>query len=482
MTVPAAHPTVPRTRHVEHVHELDTDLRRAVRHVCVMRQLFYAVVLVVALAGQVSGAVERLDISVLWALPAVAGLELGGVVVMANADIRRRLGERAIASRLLSMLVAAGAVAFNWNAHSNHLLGTFFAGMSALGYLVWLMHIENQRRDRLRATGDLPPTTPAYELVEHWLRHPALTLRARSLAKANPGLGLYDSLDAARDRTRRQHREHAISIVLHRKIRAAVDPATADIAVAVYGLDKIAARLAASADYDTLTTLLNTDLTPARLTAQTTAHQTSAQPHPPAIAATASQTPPRPNVAAAREQKLVDTLASDCPGVPAGSLSSAPPPNVEASTTYQPTGNEDTAMYHAWQRGVANGQEPSGADLARAAGRADDATGIGRRAARRYRDAHGQPPPHGHTPPRVGSLTTGATGIDHRPAERSIRRDERGCLPYVLPHHRVAARPHLIPPPMPTEQLGRPRQRLGHRRIGQPGPRLDVHHAHLAGQ
>jgi hypothetical protein len=53
--------------------------------------------------------------------------------------------------------------------------------------------------------------------------------------------------------------------VLHRKIRAVVDPATADIAVAVYDLDEIAGRLAAQADYDGLTALLAADLDPARL-------------------------------------------------------------------------------------------------------------------------------------------------------------------------------------------------------------------------
>jgi len=59
-----------------------------------------------------------------------------------------------------------------------------------------------------------------------------------------------------------------------------------------------------------------------------------------------------------------------------------------AATVYTPTGEEDTRMYQAWCRAVAAGREPSGVDLARAAGRANDATGIGRRAARRYRDAH----------------------------------------------------------------------------------------------
>jgi hypothetical protein len=244
---------------------LDAALQRAVKRASVMRQSFYVVVLLVALAGQVSGAVEALGIPLAAAIPAVAALELGGIVVLANADVRRRLGERAIGSRLLSAAIAVGAVAFNWLAHDDHLLGGFFAGMSALGYLVWLTHTENQRRDRLRATGDLPPTTPAYEVFGHWLRHPLLTLRAKSLAKADPGLGLYTSIAAARAETRRDRRQRAIAKVLHRKIRSAVDPKTADIALAVYDLDEIAARLAHRADYDGLTDLIAADLAPARL-------------------------------------------------------------------------------------------------------------------------------------------------------------------------------------------------------------------------
>lgn len=245
--------------------ELDEHLARLVRRTSVVRQGFYFVVLLVALAGQVSGAVEALGIPLAAAIPAVAALELGGIVVLANADVRRRLGERAVASRLLSVSIAAAAVAFNWLAHANHLLGGFFAGMSALGYLVWLMHTENQRRDRLRIKGDLPPTTPAYEFVGHWLRHPWLTLRARAMAKANPRLGLYESLAAARGEIRRERRQSAIAKVLHRKIRSAVDPKTADIAIAVYDLDEIASRLAGRADYDGLTTLIAADLAPERL-------------------------------------------------------------------------------------------------------------------------------------------------------------------------------------------------------------------------
>jgi hypothetical protein len=245
----------------------DAELARAVRQVAVLRTGFYVVVLLVALGGQVSGAMERLGMPWYVALPAVGALELGGVVVLANADVRRRLGEGAVLSRVLSAGIAAGAVVFNWLAHANHLEGGFYAGMSLLGYLVWLMNTENQRRDRLRARQQLPPTTPAYEPVGHWLRHPWLTRRARSLAKADPGLGLYDSLDAAHAQIRAERRQAALSKVLHRKIRRALDATTADIALAVYDLDEIARRLGEQADYDGLTVLIAADLAPERVLA-----------------------------------------------------------------------------------------------------------------------------------------------------------------------------------------------------------------------
>ncbi|WP_194820946.1 hypothetical protein [Micromonospora sp. S-DT3-3-22] len=246
--------------------DLDAEVLYALRRATRTRQAFYVLVLAVALIGQVTGAAQALGIPLAVAVPAVATLELGGVVVMADADVRRRLGERALASRLLSAAIAAAAVTFNWTAHPAHLLGGFYAGMSALGYLVWLIHAGNQRRDRLRATGNLPLTPPAYEIVGHWIRHPALTLRARTIAKAD-GLDLYESLTEARTAIDREHRNAAIARLLHRKIRAALDPTTADIAVRVYDLDEIAARLTATADYPGLTTLLATDLTPERIIA-----------------------------------------------------------------------------------------------------------------------------------------------------------------------------------------------------------------------
>ncbi|MEU7868119.1 hypothetical protein AB0B76_15215, partial [Dactylosporangium sp. NPDC049140] len=90
---------------------------------------------------------------------------------------------------------------------------------------------------------------------------------------------------------RKEQRTSAIAKVLHRKIRAAVDPTTADIAVAVYDLDEIAVRLADGADYDGLTALIAADLAPARLAAMT-----GSTPPPPAVAAPPPAVAPEPDL------------------------------------------------------------------------------------------------------------------------------------------------------------------------------------------
>src|SRR6266511_3381703 len=217
--------------------------------------VFYVVVAATALAGQTGAAGGWLGWPVVFALPAVAALELGGIALAARADFRRRLGERAVAARVLSAGVAVFAVAFNWAGHADHLAGGFFAGRSALGYGVWLIQAGGRRRDQLRAAGQLPAVPPAYPLG-CWLRRPWVTRRARELARARPQLGLYGSLQAA----------------------AGMDRSTARIAVTVYDLDEIARRLAARADYEGLTALIATDLDPGRLLGNRPTDQSTTDP------------------------------------------------------------------------------------------------------------------------------------------------------------------------------------------------------------
>lgn len=226
---------------------------------------FYTVVLATAWAGQTLAAVTWLDVPWPIAALAVSALELGGVALAARADFRRRLNETAVGARLLSAAVAGFAVAFNWLGHADHLQGAFFAGMSALGYGVWLINAGDRRRDQLRTEGKLPPPPPSYERWQ-WIQHPLVTWRARGMAKADPSLGTYGSLTAARQQIRVERRTRAIARVLNRKVADAAGPRIADIAVNVYDLDEIAVRLAGTADYDGLTALIAADLTPDRLT------------------------------------------------------------------------------------------------------------------------------------------------------------------------------------------------------------------------
>jgi hypothetical protein len=231
----------------------------------VLGAAFYVVVAGVALAGQALAAVHWLNWHWLPALAAVSALELGGIALAARADFRRRLNETAIASRLMSAAVAVFAVVFNWLGHQDHLQGGFFAGMSALGYGVWLINAGDRRRDQLRAERKLPPTAPSYGLVQ-WLRQPWITRRARMLALVDPDLGLYGSLDAARAAIRVERRNAAITRVLDRMLTEDREALYAELAVNIYDLDAIAVRIAATADYDGLAARIAAHLTPDRLT------------------------------------------------------------------------------------------------------------------------------------------------------------------------------------------------------------------------
>jgi hypothetical protein len=254
---PAANPVAAET--------LDADLAAAVRRTAVMRRLFYAAVLAVALYGTATGAVARFGLPWPMAIGGIFALELGGVVFLSNADTRRRLGEPAWLSRLLGTAVAGAAATFNLVTHDSVLLGGFFASMSVLGFLAWWLDVENKRRDRLRARGQLAAATPTFELWGHWMRHPVITSRARGFARAYPQLGLYGSLEAALVTMRQERRNAALADALHRRIRAAVSKDLADIAVLTYDMDEVAGRLRGRADYDGLTALLGSELTAERV-------------------------------------------------------------------------------------------------------------------------------------------------------------------------------------------------------------------------
>lgn len=228
--------------------------------------VFYALVALVAVAGQTIGATEYLNWE--WQvaiLPAVL-LELGGVALAAFSDARRRLGERAIAARVGAVAVAAFATGFNWVSHSDRIAAALFAGFTAFGFTLWLIASEARRRDALRAAGMLPEPPPSYPLTQ-WLTRPWVTAHARTLAKADPALGVYGSLDAAAKDLDRQRRNKRLASLLERRIRKERGRAQAALAVRVYDMDRIAEQLRATADYEGLAKLLAAEFTPTVLAA-----------------------------------------------------------------------------------------------------------------------------------------------------------------------------------------------------------------------
>lgn len=379
-------------------------------------------------------------------LPFALCLELLAMALAAMADQRMRIGERAYGFRVFSAMVAMVAVGILVAGHWPHLYWSGgFGVLSASAYLLWLLHSAARRRDALRAAGKLADTAPDYRLWRR-VRHPIWTVRAAELARAgrvDPDsgrwrpLGLYESLRAAQLAIRDEHRRPAIARAVEQVVRADHrDPRMADLAVQTLDLDRLAGALAERVDYDAWADRLAPAITaPPTTTAGPGDGRTdvAAAPLVPDVdagtvgAATAGMMERPDAVAVAGLPATAPTMA---PSEPAETLPPRRPDPVEAAALYRPTSDEDRIMYAMWRAGVAAGAEPSGAELARAAGRPNDDSGVGRRAARRYREAHATGQPGGTRPSHLATAATAAgpavpapaTGSDadrrngHRPA------------------------------------------------------------------
>lgn len=218
---------------------------------------FYAAAATGAVIAQTMVAMAHIPWSESIALPVrvlvsgagAATLELLAVVLAVMADYRMRLGERAVAVRVFSALVAIVATGVIVIGHHHDLyLATALATLSAAAYLLALVHMAARRRDALRAAGMLAQVPPSYGLLR-WIRRPVLTARAAELARVQ-GLGLRESLTQAELELRAERRRPAIAAAVESAIRSSHDdPRMAEIAVSTLDLDRIAAELAATADY-----------------------------------------------------------------------------------------------------------------------------------------------------------------------------------------------------------------------------------------
>jgi len=232
--------------------------------------VFYVAMAGIALYGQSDGLMAWLGVGRLVALAVALSVELLAAVLFAFADWRRTgMAERAVAARGLSVAVALGVALMNFYGHQGSVaLSALYVGASLAGYAVWVLHTNARRRDALRAAGRLAAEAPPYG-PWRWLRHPALTARARALAGADQSLGLHGSVEAARTQVADQRRHAALRAALRRKLAAGRDPISAELALCSYDLDRLARDLAGRMDYHRLLDLLAADLDPARLAATT---------------------------------------------------------------------------------------------------------------------------------------------------------------------------------------------------------------------
>ncbi|MEV6410651.1 hypothetical protein [Kribbella sp. NPDC051718] len=234
---------------------------------------FYATAATAALVGQVWAGVTHIPwpdegfspfLKIALVTPAVAVIELGGVATAALADLRRRKGEQAYAYRAMSLFAAIVALVFNVVGHwrpEERFLAFGFGGLSAFAYVLWLIHSSARRRDALRKAGQMATTGPVYGVVQ-WAREPKVTWAARSIALEH-GLGLYESLRAARVQRRNNARRDAIAGTVAEYIRSEhQDERLAKIAETTYDADRLAGMLEERINYEVITNKLTLAISP----------------------------------------------------------------------------------------------------------------------------------------------------------------------------------------------------------------------------
>lgn len=202
---------------------------------------FYLVCATISVIGNTQAAAGWLGWIWPMAMLAVMAVEFGGVVLSMHADSRRELGEKAIWTRVLSAVVALGAVLGATLGHlKNPGQAAFFGGVSALGYLIYLNHSGAKRRDALRARGDLPEPGPAFGLLQ-WLQHPIVTSKARALDR-----GTDDRIAKALAAVKTEHRNAKARSAAERLARKRMEKRfgkdQADLMLAIIPFDGVVER------------------------------------------------------------------------------------------------------------------------------------------------------------------------------------------------------------------------------------------------
>ncbi len=358
---------------------------------------------VLAASGQIEFAVSA-DITDARRFLVPAILEIAAVFVLLGGYLRACEGD----SPTLMWLLAAGITGFAvWTnlEHGGPRAGRIYAAATVLTFVLWLLKLRDHYRAARRASGLVESPTARFRLVR-WLVMPRLTRRAwlisieYNLRDADTALRLArlwrdavtDAAAAAGRRSWVRRRAGRRAAGLAVRSAAAVDttayPPARDTSVAAQPEGPTPARGQPGAGRRR----------PRPAQPGNAAHRrprrspagrggadlsTRRSPRPYRHRVIHRRTiPDYPNAVSPAAPVLAAAVARRRPGPRPGAASRA-----DGEQVYRPINSQDAAMYAAWRAGLLAGREPSGADLARAAGRPDDSTGVGRRAARRYRQA-----------------------------------------------------------------------------------------------
>ncbi|WP_432830723.1 DUF2637 domain-containing protein [Dactylosporangium sp. CA-092794] len=360
---------------------------RMIHHV--LGWLLAAAATALAASGQIEYAISA-DITDWrrYLVPAI--LEIAAVFLILGGYLRACDGD----SPTLLWLLAAAITGFaTWTnlTHGGPRAGRIYAAATVVTFVLWLLKLRDRYRAARRRSGLIDVPTAKFRLVR-WLVMPGLTVRAwllaveyslqdpdRALRYAHLWHDTVRDAGAATGGTRRAQRRTGIRAaalaVRHAHITESQQAAPSTVARAAGtsppGIAPAATRLPTARPAQSANGHLSTS-------------GVSARADGPAGPVRRRQPPDR--VLTERQPAAATTI--ELRSALGAELGDAPTRPVPSAAAYQPGSDQDAAMYAAWLQGVAAGREPNGADLARAAGRSADTSGIGRRAARRYREAH----------------------------------------------------------------------------------------------
>lgn len=240
----------------------------------------YALIAALAVGGQYVAGVERLqpaDFGGHLAIGAVAvGIEAMAVWLSVLARQRARLGENAWLHWGIAAGFALVAVSINIIGHEDLYLRVVFGGFSLAGFVIFVSEQISMVRSAWDPDGSIRSKVPAYGHLRQFESSDAVIKLARRIAQtwaeknrdAPEGLGPVTVLELARQQISEDERRGRIQRVMRAMyLKRSLTADQVELALLAYNTEAVAARMLADADNTGLAAALMRDIHPDILTA-----------------------------------------------------------------------------------------------------------------------------------------------------------------------------------------------------------------------